>query len=436
MFETLKNAFATKEIRIKIFATLGLLLAYRLGCFIPIPGFDVTALKEMTAESEFLSLLSTITGGSLSQGTLFALGIIPFINAFIIMQLLTLIIPKLEKLSKEGGEEGRAKITQITRYVALGLAAVQAVGIMISWNNSGIILPTFGQNWVTIVFATIILVGGSVLVMWLSERITEYGIGNGTSLIIFIGMLATAAASLPATFDYIGNDVNLIWNLIGFLIIVFLIFVLIVFVDGAERRITVQYAKQVKGNKMYGGQTTHIPIRVNSSGVMPIIFASAFMSFPSMIMQMFGWETSGFGVWYLTYLTPFGNNAIGSVVYYLFMVLLIIFFAYFYAQIQFNPEDVSRNIQQYGGFLPGIRPGKPTSDYLKKISNRITLFGAIFLGFIAVVPTFLFDLIGSSIGLASAFSATGLLIVVSVALEFNKQLEAQIMMRHYKGFLK
>ena len=436
MFETLKNAFATKEIRIKIFATLGLLLAYRLGCFIPIPGFDVTALKEMTAESEFLSLLSTITGGSLSQGTLFALGIIPFINAFIIMQLLTLIIPKLEKLSKEGGEEGRAKITQITRYVALGLAAVQAVGIMISWNNSGIILPTFGQNWVTIVFATIILVGGSVLVMWLSERITEYGIGNGTSLIIFIGILSTAAASLPATFDYIGNDVNLIWNLIGFLIIVFLIFVLIVFVDGAERRITVQYAKQVKGNKMYGGQTTHIPIRVNSSGVMPIIFASAFMSFPSMIMQMFGWETSGFGVWYLTYLTPFGNNAIGSVVYYLFMVLLIIFFAYFYAQIQFNPEDVSRNSQQYAGFLPDIRPAKPTIDYLKKISNRITLFGAIFLGFIAVVPTFLFDLIGSSIGLASAFSATGLLIVVSVALEFNKQLEAQIMMRHYKGFLK
>lgn len=439
MFETIKNAFGTKEIRVKIWATLLLLLVYRIGCFIPVPGLNVSiisdALKASSASS-FLNVISAITGGSLSQGTLFALGIIPFINSFIIMQLLTLIIPKLEEMSKDG-EEGRKKITQITRYVAIVLAVVQAIGIAFLWKNY--INPIYGmqKNWLAMIYVIIILVGGSVMVMWLGERITEYGIGNGTSLIIFVGILSTAGTSLLNAFRTVPTDPNKLWNIFGFLILVLALFAFIVFMDGGERRITVQYAKQVKGNKMYGGQTTFIPIRVNASGVMPIIFASSFIMFPQMIISFIPkLAESKFGVWWMRNLTTSGGTWWGSLIYYIFMVVFIIFFAYFYSMIQFNPEDVSKNIQQYGGFIPGIRPGKPTSDYLKRINNRITLFGAIFLSIICVIPTFLFNVIGKDIGLSSAFSATGLLIVVSVALEFNKSLESQIMMRHYKGFLK
>lgn len=439
MFETIKNAFGTKEIRVKIWATLLLLLVYRIGCFVPVPGINVSMISkalEKSSAASFLNVISAITGGSLSQGTLFALGIIPFINSFIIMQLLTLIIPKLEEMSKDG-EEGRKKITQITRYVAIVLAVIQAIGIAFLWKDN--IDPIYGmqKNWLAMIYVIVILVGGSVMVMWLGERITEYGIGNGTSLIIFVGILSTAGTSLLNAFRTVPTDPNKLWNIFGFLILVLALFAFIVFMDGGERRITVQYAKQVKGNKMYGGQTTFIPIRVNASGVMPIIFASSFIMFPQMIISFIPkLAESKFGVWWMRNLTTSGGTWWGSLIYYIFMVVFIIFFAYFYSMIQFNPEDVSKNIQQYGGFIPGIRPGKPTSDYLKRINNRITLFGAIFLSIICVIPTFLFNVIGKDIGLSSAFSATGLLIVVSVALEFNKSLESQIMMRHYKGFLK
>lgn len=439
MFETIKNAFGTKEIRVKIWATLLLLLVYRIGCFVPVPGLNVSVISqalEQSSAASFLNVISAITGGSLSQGTLFALGIIPFINSFIIMQLLTLIIPKLEEMSKNG-EEGRKKITQITRYVAIVLGVIQAIGIAFMWKNY--IDPIYGmqKNWLAMIYVIVILVGGSVMVMWLGERITEYGIGNGTSLIIFVGILSTAGTSLLNAFRTVPTDPNKLWNIFGFLILVVALFAFIVFMDGGERRITVQYAKQVKGNKMYGGQTTFIPIRVNASGVMPIIFASSFIMFPQMIISFIPkLAESKFGVWWMRNLTTSGGTWWGSLIYYIFMVVFIIFFAYFYSMIQFNPEDVSKNIQQYGGFIPGIRPGKPTSDYLKRINNRITLFGAIFLSIICVIPTFLFNVIGKDIGLSSAFSATGLLIVVSVALEFNKSLESQIMMRHYKGFLK
>lgn len=436
MFETIKNAFGTKEIRVKIWATLLLLLVYRIGCFVPVPGISVADIGKVIKEGSFLSVISAITGGSLSQGTLFALGIIPFINSFIIMQLLTLIIPKLEEMSKDG-EEGRKKITQITRYVAIVLGVIQAIGIAFMWKDY--IDPIYGmqKNWLAMVYVIVILVGGSVMVMWLGERITEYGIGNGTSLIIFVGILSTAGTSLLNAFRTVPTDPNKLWNIFGFLILVVALFAFIVFMDGGERRITVQYAKQVKGNKMYGGQTTFIPIRVNASGVMPIIFASSFIMFPQMIISFIPkLAESKFGVWWMRNLTTSGGTWWGSLIYYIFLVVFIIFFAYFYSMIQFNPEDVSKNIQQYGGFIPGIRPGKPTSDYLKRINNRITLFGAIFLSIICVIPTFLFNVIGKDIGLSSAFSATGLLIVVSVALEFNKSLESQIMMRHYKGFLK
>lgn len=436
MLETLKNAFKTKEIRVKIFLTLALLLVYRIGCYIPVPGLSADAIGNIFEETSFLSILTSMSGGSLQSATLFSLGILPFINAFIIMQLLTLVIPKLEKLSKEG-DAGRRKITQITRYVALVLAAVQGIGIVVGWRSQGAIvnLFSFESSWdapyLTMASVIIILMAGSTMVMWLGERITEYGIGNGSSLIIFVGIIAQAGTMMAQAFGSVGEEWTLIWNIIGFILIVVLIFVFIVFIDLAERRVTVQYSKQIKGNKMYGGQTTYIPIRVNGSGVMPIIFASSLLMFPQMIMALFAPNSDAY-TWYATYMGS------GTAVYYVLLALLILFFSYFYAQIQFNPDDVSKNIQQYGGFIPGIRAGKPTSDFLRKISNRITLFGALFLMIIALVPTFIFQALsaGGQLGFGSAFSATGLLIVVSVALELNKQLESQIMMKHYKGFLK
>ena len=436
MLETLKNAFKTKEIRVKIFLTLALLLVYRIGCYIPVPGLSADAIGNIFEETSFLSILTSMSGGSLQSATLFSLGILPFINAFIIMQLLTLVIPKLEKLSKEG-DAGRRKITQITRYVALVLAAVQGIGIVVGWRSQGAIvnLFSFESSWdapyLTMASVIIILMAGSTMVMWLGERITEYGIGNGSSLIIFVGIIAQAGTMMAQAFGSVGEEWTLIWNIIGFILIVVLIFVFIVFIDLAERRVTVQYSKQIKGNKMYGGQTTYIPIRVNGSGVMHIIFASSLLMFPQMIMALFVPNSDAY-TWYATYMGS------GTAVYYVLLALFILFFSYFYAQIQFNPDDVSKNIQQYGGFIPGIRAGKPTSDFLRKISNRITLFGALFLMIIALVPTFIFQALsaGGQLGFGNAFSATGLLIVVSVALELNKQLESQIMMKHYKGFLK
>ncbi|MDE6275668.1 MAG: preprotein translocase subunit SecY [Clostridia bacterium] len=442
MWQTIKNAFSDKSIRNKIFATFGLLLAFRIGCWIPLPGiqadFYAGQFGGTGTSNTIFQLLSMMSGGSMQYLTLFALGILPFINSFIIMQLLTLIIPPLERLSKQG-DEGREKITIITRYVAIVLAVVQAIGIVVAYKDY--IQPMFGEKngWLTAIMIIALLVAGSTIVMWLGERITELGIGNGTSLIIFVGILSSFGLALVNTIPQIKNDPTKLWNLFGYILVVLFLFAFIVFVDGGERRIKVNYAKQVKGNKMYGGQSTFIPIKVNSSGVMPIIFASSFMTIPMMIFQFTGQNNQAF-VNYMTFCYP-GNTTsqwqwVGWVFYYLVMLVLIIFFAYFYAQIQFNPQDVARNLQQYGGSIQGIRSGKPTSDYLQKINNRIVLFGALFLGFIAIVPAALFQVIGSGLGINNAISSTGMLIAVSVALEFNKQLEGQLMMKHYKGFLK
>ena len=427
MLTTLINAFKEKEIRKKMLLTLLMILIFRLGCFIPVPGIASGSFQSL-ASNDFFSIMSTITGGSLQNGTLFALGIIPFINAFIIMQLLTLIIPPLDRLSKQG-EDGRKKITQITRYMAILLAVIQGVGICLGWGR-GMFDETFGSTSLTMALVIIMFVGGSCLVMWLADRITEYGVGNGTSLIIFVGILASAGQSLVSAFTKVGdgNVAKNVWLIIAFLVVVLFVFVFIIFVDLAERRITIQYAKQVKGNKMYGGQSTHIPMKVNASGVMPIIFASSFLMFPQMIASF--WPQSKFYQWWAQWL------GIGTPIYIAVMCLLILFFSFFYSQIQFNPEDISKNIQQNGGFIPGIRPGRPTADYLKRINNRITLFGAIFLAIIALVPSVVFKFIGQENGLANSFSATGLLIVVSVAMEFDTQLQNQLMMKHYKGFLK
>ncbi len=439
MLQTLKNALKAPDIRKKLFYTFLIILIYRLGCFVPIPGLNVGQMGFATLkDNDFLQLLSAITGGSLQNGTIFALGIIPFINSFIIMQLLTLIIPKLEKLSKEG-EEGRKKITEYTRYFAVLLAVVQAIGVMFSWK--AYIKPAFGDSQAseifTMIFIVIILTGGSSLVMWLGERITEYGIGNGTSLIIFIGIISSLGMSLLGAISALPNslkagDTTEVWFLLAFFLLVILLFGLIVFVDLADRKISVHYAKQIKGNKMYGGQSTHIPIKVNASGVMPIIFASSLIMFPQMIISFAGWGATKGGQWYITWFGTGDGN-----LYPLLVFVLIIFFAYFYSQIQFNPDDVAKMIQSNGGFVPGIRPGKPTSDYLKKINNRIVLFGALFLAFVALIPTFILKLDGfSKLGLSKSFSATGLLIAVSVALEFQQQLESQLLVRHNKGFLK
>ena len=443
MWQTIKNAFSDKGIRGRIFATFGILLAFRIGCWIPLPGISVDFYSTQFGGGEgtnnqIFQLLSMMSGGSMQYLTLFSLGILPFINSFIIMQLLTLIIPPLERLSKQG-DEGRQKITIITRFVAIGLAVVQAIGIVVAYKDY--LDPMFGEakGWLTALMLIALLVAGSTIVMWLGERITELGIGNGTSLIIFSGILSSFGLALVNTIPVISEDITKIWNVIGYIIIVLLLFAFIVFVDGGERRIKVNYAKQVKGNKMYGGQSTFIPIKVNSSGVMPIIFASSFMTIPLMIFQFAGTDSQHYYN-YMVYCFP-GNTGsnwqwVGWVFYYLVMLGLIIFFAYFYAQIQFNPQDVARNLQQYGGTIQGIRGGKPTSDYLAKINNRIVLFGALFLGFIAIIPAALFQLIGADLGIQNAISSTGMLIAVSVALEFNKQLEGQIMMKHYKGFLK
>ncbi|MBD5132595.1 MAG: preprotein translocase subunit SecY [Clostridiales bacterium] len=438
MFETLKNAFKNKEVRIKILITLALLFVYRLGCWIPVPGIDPT-VDSGTATEGLLGLLNGITGNALANGALFAIGITPYINASIILQLLSVAIPRLQEYQKQG-DEGRKKITQITRYITIALALAQAIGVTVSYARGGMLSNTvFGpmtQTWLIAIFVVVLLVMGSMLTMWLGERITDYGIGNGISLLIFVGIIASAGRSIIAQFTvaFTGSAEEAAyaaWDLVGFAVMVIAVFMLIVFVDSAERRVPVQYAKQIKGRKQYGGQSTFIPIKLNASGVMPIIFATALITFPQMIAQLVAPESS-FYAWWSTWLGAGSKYPI----YYILVALLILFFSYFYAQIEFNPEDISRNIQQYGGFINGIRPGKPTTEYLARISKRLTLFGAFFLMFIALVPSVIFAAVLDNPTLVNAFSATGMLIVVSVALEFDKQLQSQLMMKQYKGFLK
>lgn len=434
MFKTLGSAFKNRELRKGMLITLLLLLVYRLGCFLPTPGLSADLYSDLRTNDAtgLLSLLDTISGSALSNAAIFALGVTPYINASIIVQLLAVAIPSLERLSKEG-EEGKNKINLITKIVALLLALAQGLGIVLGLGGDYIV-PIFGEKlkWLTSVVVIIILMAGTCFTMWLGDKITEQGIGNGLSLIIFVGIISTAAQSIVYAIKNIQYSLGYLWELLGFLALVVLIFFLIAFIDMSERRITVQYTKQIKGNKMYGGQSSYIPMKINGSGVMPIIFASAIITFPSLILSLFGKDATsgGFAGWWFKYLGT------GTVLYSILTAVFILFFAYFYAQIQFNPADVSLNIQQHGGFIPGIRPGKPTTEYLKKVSNRITLFGAIFLAFIALVPSVLFSAVAvGSQGLLNSFTATGMLIVVSVAIEIRDQLEAQLMMKRHKNIL-
>ncbi|MBR7186679.1 MAG: preprotein translocase subunit SecY [Clostridia bacterium] len=447
MLEALKNALRNKDIRKKLLMTLLILFVFRLGCYIPVPGLLRGTFEEAITGNDFLQLMSGITGNALANGTLFALGVGPYINASIIIQLLTVGIPYLENLSKQG-EEGRKKLTFFTRVLTIILAVIQSIGIIVNFalnaNTNMDIAGAVGaiqanlffdQAWLAGIYMTVVYTAGCLIVMWLGDRITEYGIGNGISMIILAGILSTGGISIWDEIVAIFTDdaIHLL-NVGLFIVLAVIIFFAIVYVDLAERKIHVQYAKQVRGTKMYGGQSSDIPMKITGSGVMPLIFAFAIISFPSMIISLFvpasnpahqglqEWFSGSSPYWY------------GQVIYSVALCLLIFGFAFFYASMEFNPDDVSKQIQSNGGFIQGIRPGKPTAAYLRKINRRITLFGAIFLTLVSFVPSVLFSWAGQN--LVNVFSTTGILIVVSVALEFDKQLQSQIMMKNYKGFLK
>lgn len=432
MFKTLVNAFKVKDIRKKLLIVLGLLLVYRVGCAIVCPGLNLSDTLD-TEGTTFFSLMNMLSGNALSQGSILALGVSPYITASIVIQLLTVAIPPLERLAKQG-EDGKRKMQFYTRIAALVLALAQAIGIVVSY-QSAISTEVFGASfpsWVVSMGVVLVLTAGAMFTVWIGEKITQLGVcGSGMSLLIFVGILASSAQGISSAIQQSIDDPNNIWMIVIYVVAVILIFGLIVFMDSSERRIPVSYAKQIKGRKMYGGQDTFIPIKLNSSGVMPIIFATSLLTLPQLIISIF-WPNSSAAVWYETWL---GTN---SWIYIVVLALLIFAFAFFYSMITFDTNDISRRLQQQGGFVKGIRPGRETADYLKKISRRITLFGAFFLAFIALIPSLAFKAIDDASALTSlinAFSATGLMIIVSVALEFDKNLEAQMYMRNYKGFL-
>lgn len=424
MLETLRNAWKIKEIRNKILFTIFIILVFRVGSVIPVPYIDVEALRNASTDgttNEFFSYLSILTGGGLEYGAIFAMSVTPYINSSIIIQLLCVAIPALERLSKEG-EEGQKKLAQITRYATVILALIQGTAYFIYLNNSGFLSVSGGA----VIFAAFVIVlaftAGSALVMWLGEQIDVKGIGNGISILLFAGILSRGPHAFRALLSYWELDRQV--AVVAIVVLFLAVIVFIVWMTNAERRIPVQYAKRVVGNKMYGGQNTHIPIKVNMSGVMPIIFASSILMLPTMILSFM---TSTDNFWYKA-LSLFSVQGIFYAVIYF---ILIIGFAYFYATIQFNPIEMANNLRKNGGAIPGIRPGKSTSDFISKILSRITLMGALFLSVIAILPI----IIGSVGGINISLGGTSVLIMVGVALDTVRNLESQMMMRHYKGFL-
>ncbi len=424
MFKVLRNAWAVPDIRKKILFTLFMLLIYRLGSHIPVPFLDPTMMSyfvEGNAANGLFGLIDSFTGGAFSQATIFAMGITPYINSSIILQLLTIAIPALERMAKEG-PEGRKKITSITRYTTIGLALIQAVAICVALTNWGMMQNHSFFNYAIIVIS---LTAGTTFIMWLGEQITDKGIGNGISLIIFAGIISRIPTMLHTIYaTFLGANfswINLLWLLL-LVVLVLAMLVFVVIMNNAERRIPVQYSKRVVGRKVYGGQSTHIPIKVALAGVIPIIFASSITMFPSTIAGLFGANTNT-GFWAVI--------APGGWVYSIIYFLLIIAFTFFYTQIQFNPIEMANNMKMNGGFVPGIRPGRSTSEYISRVLNRITLAGAIFLGIVAIVPMIFSQLLPGMI-----IGGTSLLIVEGVALETVRALESQMMMRHYKGFLE
>lgn len=441
MFKTIKNALKTPEVRKKILYTLLLIVIFRLGCFITVPGVDTITLSNYMSGSSngMAGLIDLISGGAFSRFSIFAMTISPYITASIVIQLLAMVIPSLERLTKEGGEEGRKKINRYTKMLTVVLALIEAIGLYLSYKSSGIFIDSGFATGFTVVIS---LMAGTALLMWLGDEITNKGIGNGISIIIFVGIVS----GLPRT-------VTTIWNLImqtgtfsttgllislGIIIGAIILIAAVVFVQEAERKVPVQYSKRVVGRKMVGAQNTHIPLKLAMAGVMPIIFASSFMTFPAMIIQMFVPNiASQTGFWATIYKfsiatsssgVPIGYTIANAIVY----LLLIVGFTFFYTYATFNPAEVSNNIKKNGGFIPGIRAGKPTTDYLSSIISKLTWFGGLYLAIIAILPM----LVRFIPNVNLAFGGTSILIVVGVALETVQQLESQLVMRHYKGFLE
>ena len=430
MFSTLRNAWKIAELRKKIIFTLLVLLIYRLGNAVPVPYVNVAALGAYFTQAlsnTVLGLYNAMSGSAFSQATVFALGIQPYINASIIIELLTIAIPALERLAKEGGEEGRKKIQNITRYTTVGLGLLMGFAYFVMLKNYGLL--NAGQdgflNGLVIVMT---FTAGASFLMWIGEQINEFGIGNGISMILFAGIVSRLPSLLGTLITSLQTGMMAWYTAILLVVGVLLIIVFIVFITNSERRIPVQYAKRVVGRKMYGGQSTHLPIKVNMSGVLPVIFAQSIASLPATIMAFTGDGGSSFWTWMST--NVFSTT---SVIYMVCYFLLIIAFSYFYATIQFNPIEIANNLKKNGGFIPGFRPGKPTSDFILKVINKITMFGALYLAIIAILPIIVGNVIGNQ---SLAIGGTSVIIVVGVALETVKAMEAQMLMRHYKGFLE
>lgn len=445
MFKTIKNALKTPEIRKRILYTLLLIVIFRFGCYITVPGVDSVALENIksSATNSISGLIDIISGGAFSKLSVFAMTITPYITASIVIQLLGMVIPSLEKLIKEGGEEGKEKINKYTKMLTLILALVEALGLYLTYSNAyknyGVFVnPGFGTGALFVLS----LVAGTAFLMWLGEQITSKGIGNGISLIIFIGIISSLPTAVTTIYRLIyttevGISTTGIITTIAVIIGALILVSGVVFVQEAERRVPVQYAKKVVGRKMYGGQNTHIPLKLAMAGVMPVIFASSLLTFPAMIIPMFNNDiatSTGFwaGVYKFSMSTSSAQFGMGyTIANAIIYLILIIAFTYFYTYATFNPAEVSNNIKKNGGFIPGIRAGKPTAEYLSSIMKKLTLFGGMFLSLIAILPMLL-----SFTKLNITFGGTSILIVVGVALETVQQLESRLVMRHYKGFLE
>ncbi len=436
MFSTFVNIWRVRELRNKILFTLGLLAIYRIGFYVPVPGVDTAAMTGRGAGGDLADMFALFTGGNLSQSTIFGLGIMPYISASIIFQLLVTVIPALEKLQKEG-DTGRRKIQEYTRYATVGLCVIQATVWMKYLNSQRMVFPDFRESWFYYLLAVTCLTTGTIFLMWLGEQIDEYGIGNGISLIIMAGIVARMpnavievyqSASLKMTTDDPGTIGP---GKIAFLIIAFVGVVAgSILITQGQRRIPIQYAKQTRGRRVYGGQRNYLPLRVNHGGVMPIIFASTLMMFPGYI---FTWINN---IWYSRFWVFLQNGlAPGGYLYALIYVGMVYFFAYFWTTVQFQPKEMANNLRDYGSFIPGLRPGKRTADYLERVMGRITYVGAAFLALIALIPTIVAVWLEIPFSVSAFLGGTGLLIVVSVALDLVQRIEANLIMRNYKGFL-
>ena len=440
MFQTIKNALKTPDVRKRLLYTLLLIVIFRLGCYITVPGVNSVALSQALGASSngITGLIDLISGGAFSRLSLFAMSISPYITASIVIQLLAMVIPALERLSKEEGEAGRDKLNQYTKMLSIVLALIESLGIYFAYRNSGIFVDT---GFLTAALFILSLIGGTSILMWLGDQISDKGIGNGISMIIFVGILSGLPSAVITIYNLmftaVGFSTTGLITALGIAIGAIILVAAVVFVQEAERRVPVQYAKKVVGRKMYGGQNTHIPLKLAMAGVLPIIFASSFLTFPAQIISMFNNSIgSQTGFWATIYKfsiatssssVPVGYSIVNAIVY----LILIVAFTFFYTFATFNPAEVSNNIKKNGGFIPGIRAGKPTTDYLTSIVSKITWFGGIYLAIIAILPMLL-----RFTSIDITFGGTSILIVVGVALEVVEQLESQLVMRHYKGFLE